>query len=59
MIGKTIVLVICLHKRVKSIVFAASMKFCDEPGLAILISNYAFADSLKTWKSRFFLRLND
>ena len=36
MIGKTIVLVIFIHKRVKSIVFAVSIKLCDESGLAIL-----------------------
>ena len=30
------VLVYCIHKRVKSIVFAVSIKFCDEPGQAIL-----------------------
>ena len=36
MIGKTIVLVIFIHKRVKSIVFAMSIKLCDESGLAIL-----------------------
>ena len=35
MIGKITVLVICIHKRVKSIVFAAFIKFCDESGLAI------------------------
>ena len=35
MIGKTTVLVIRIHKQVKSIVFAVSMKFCDESGLAI------------------------
>ena len=29
--------VICILKRVKSIVFAVSIKFCDELGLAILI----------------------
>ena len=34
---KTTVLFICIHKRVKSIVFAVSIKFCDESGLAILI----------------------
>ena len=34
---KTTVLIICIHKRVKSIVFAMSIKFCDESGLAILI----------------------
>ena len=33
MIGKTTVLVICIHKRVKSIVFTLSIKFCDESGL--------------------------
>ena len=37
MIGKTTVLVICMHKQVKSIVFAVSIKFCDEKGLAVLI----------------------
>ena len=36
MIEKTTVLVICIHKRVKSNVFAVSIKFCDESGLAIL-----------------------
>ena len=35
MCGKTTVLIICIHKRVKSIVFAVSIKFCDESGLAI------------------------
>ena len=32
---KTTVLFICIHKRVKLIVFAVSIKFCDESGLAI------------------------
>ena len=36
MIGKSTVLVICLHKRVKLIVFTVSIKFGDESGLAIL-----------------------
>ena len=36
---KTTVLFICIHKRVKSIVFATSIKFCDESGLAILNTN--------------------
>ena len=36
MIGKINVLVICIHKRVKSILFVVSIKFCDELGLAIL-----------------------
>ena len=36
MIRKTSILVICRHKRDKSIVFAVSIKFCDESGLAIL-----------------------
>ena len=40
MIGKTTVLVICIHKRVKSIVFAVSIKFCEESDLAIL--NYQY-----------------
>ena len=31
----TTVMLICIHKRVKSIVFAMSIKFCDESGLAI------------------------
>ena len=31
------VLFVCIQKRVKSIVFAVSIKFCDESGLAILI----------------------
>ena len=36
MIEKSTILVICIHKRVKSIVFAVSIKlFCDESGLAI------------------------
>ena len=37
-IGKTTVLFICIHKRVKSIVFVVSIKFCDESGLAIFYS---------------------
>ena len=36
MIGKTTVLVICIHKRVEKIVLALSIKFGDEPGQAIL-----------------------
>ena len=36
MIEKTTVLVICIHKRVKPIVFAVSTKLCNELGLAIL-----------------------
>ena len=32
-IGKPYVLFICIHKRIKSIVFAVSIKFCDESGL--------------------------
>ena len=33
---KATVLFICIHKQVKSIVFALSIKFCDKSGLAIL-----------------------
>ena len=33
---KPTVLFICIHKRVKSIVFAVFIKFCDESGPAIL-----------------------
>ena len=40
MIKKTTVLVIYTHKRVKSIVFAVPIKFCDELGLAILTKKY-------------------
>ena len=47
MIGKTIVLVICKHKQVKSIVFAVSMKFCDESGLAIFFHRFFKTQSLK------------
>ena len=36
MIEKSSILVICIHKRVKSIAFAVSIKLCDESGLAIL-----------------------
>lgn len=36
MIEKTTVLVICINKGVKSIVFAMFIKFCDESDLAIL-----------------------
>ena len=36
MIEKNTVLVICIHKQVKSIVFAMSIKFCDEWDLVIL-----------------------
>ena len=36
MIEKSTVLVIRIHKRVKSIVFAMPITFCDESGLAIL-----------------------
>ena len=35
MTKNTTLLVICIHKRVKSFVFAVSIKFCDESGLAI------------------------
>ena len=35
---KTTVLFICMHKRVQLIIFAVSIKFCDESGLAILIN---------------------
>ena len=33
---KITVLIICMHKRVKSIIFAMSIRFCCESGLAIL-----------------------
>ena len=33
---KTTVLFICIHKQVESVVFAVSIKFCDELGLASL-----------------------
>ena len=33
-------LFICIHKWAKSIVFAVSIKFCDESGLAILNIDY-------------------
>ena len=36
MVGKTTALFICVHKRVKQIIFALSIKFCYESGLAIL-----------------------
>ena len=36
MIEKTTVLVIYIHKRVKSIFFAVPIEFCDELDLAIL-----------------------
>ena len=36
MIGKTTLMVICIHKRVEAIVLGLSIKFCDEPGQAIL-----------------------
>ena len=42
MIGKTTVLVICIHKWVKSIVFAVSIKFCDESGQAMFSINIIF-----------------
>ena len=45
-LGKTTVLFICIQKRVKSIVFALFMKFCDESGLAIL--NYILNTLLKS-----------
>ena len=35
-IGKKSVLFICIHKRVKSIIFTISIKFFNESGLAIL-----------------------
>ena len=36
MTGKSTVLGIYIHKRVKSIVFEVSMKTCDESSLAVL-----------------------
>ena len=36
MVAKTTVLFICIHIRVKSIVFADSIKFCDQSSLVIL-----------------------
>ena len=38
------VLVICVHKQVKSIVFGVAIKFCDESGLAIL--SFCIKDSV-------------
>ena len=40
MIEKTTVLVIYIHKRVKSIFFAVPIEFCDELDLAILTEKY-------------------
>ena len=44
---KTTVLVICIHKRVKSIVFAVSINFCYKSGQAIL-KRYTYYGSLET-----------
>ena len=46
-IGKTTVLFICIHKRVKSIVFVVSIKFCYKLGQAIL-KRYMYYGSLET-----------
>ena len=67
MIGKTTVLVICKHKRVKSVIFAVSIKFCYKSGLAILnweismlFYNIVFSTCTTVWKSptKILCRLN-
>ena len=45
---KTTVLFFCIHKLVKSIVFAVSIKLCDESGLAILSNAFKFCRKYKT-----------
>ena len=48
---KTTVLFICIHKRVKSIVFAMSIKFYDESDLAILKYEKIYVGSMYLiWK---------
>ena len=42
MIGQITELLICIHKRIKSISFAVSIKFCNESGLAIVTSQKCF-----------------
>ena len=44
---KTNLWFIFIHKRVKSIVFAVSIKFCDEWGLAILNSHSTLDETVK------------
>ena len=51
MIEKSTILVICIHKRVKSLVFAVSIKFCDESGLAIK-SEYIYVIITRGWESK-------
>ena len=48
---KTTVLFICIQKRVKSIVFAVFIKFCDESGLAILMAMRAATCNRSTFET--------
>ena len=43
---KTAVLLICIHKLVKSIIFTVSIKFCDESGLGILSNKALYMVSI-------------
>ena len=47
LLEKTTLLFICIHKQVKSIVFAVSIKFCDQWDLAILNSHSTLDETVK------------